>query len=91
MLTLKFYYRHESTKRNYRERVENAIPHLAAGPDPSLMYRKVTATWQAEDPSTGEKVAEEVEHEEEEELEPGGWKPANPNLWKPRPIGGIIY
>ena len=78
---------YETIKKNYRERVDNAIPHLAAGPNPSIAYHTITITQEVENPATGEKVAERVEHIEEEEAVPGLWKPANPRIWKPKPFG----
>ena len=81
----------QSTKANYRERVENAVPHLAAGPQPAIWYHTAINSQEIEDPLPGEKSVEQVEHVKEEELEPGGWARANQMMWKPMAFGNIIH
>ena len=81
---------YEATKKNYRERVNNAIPHLAAGPNPSILDSTTTNTQEEEAKSAEEQAKEEeAKSKFKEELYPGGWLPVNKKLWQPTPFGII--
>ena len=68
---------YEATKKNYRVRVENAVPHLAAGPNPGTLLSTNMGMGDSAEGGLGRTKVNK------EELYPGFWQPCNPKLWRP--------
>ena len=80
---------YEATKRNYRNRVDNAIPHRFAGSKSSESYSTIVTKSKFKGADGEEKEVEVVEIVEEEDGHPGAWQPANPAIWKAKPMGHV--
>lgn len=77
---------YESTKKNYRSRVDGAIPHAVAGANPSSSYTTITSKGKVKGADGEEKEVEIIEIVEEDAYA-GAWQPANPAVWKAKPLG----
>lgn len=80
---------YEATKKNYRSRVDAAIPHLFAGPKSGESYSTIISKSKIKGADGEEKEVEVVEIVDEEDQHAGGWQPANPAIWKAKPMGQV--
>ena len=80
---------YEATKKNYRKRVADAIPHRFGGANPSESYSTIITKSKAKGADGEEKEVEVIEIVEEDDGHPGAWQPANPAIWKAKPMGHV--
>ncbi|KAL8795122.1 MAG: hypothetical protein Q9195_002419 [Heterodermia aff. obscurata] len=79
---------YEATKKHYRSRVDNAIPHLQAGA-PSDFYSTIVTKSRLKGADGQEREVEVIEILDNEDEYPGLWQPANPEIWKAKPMGQV--